>query len=90
MSSSKSNEQAAQSALRKQRWLRPVRRLLPYLPKRGPFGFLRFGLTQLDAGSLRVGDAAPDAAVTRLDGTRTTLHAHCVGKPLALVFGSFT
>lgn len=81
---------AADAVLRKQRWLRPVRRLLPFLPKWGPFGFLRFGLTQLEVGDLRVGDPAPDADVVALDGTPQRLLARLADKPLVLVFGSFT
>ncbi|MCA8981975.1 MAG: hypothetical protein H6831_08875 [Planctomycetes bacterium] len=81
---------AEEDVLRKQRLLRPIRRLLPLLPKWGPFGFLRYGLTQLDSGDLRVGDAAPDAPVVALDGSPGSLLAHLTGKPLVLVFGSFT
>ena len=84
------SERAADAVLRKQRWLRPVRRLLPYLPKWGPFGFLRYGLTQLESGDLRVGDPAPDAPVVALDGSHASLLAHLANKPLVLVFGSFT
>jgi hypothetical protein len=84
------DQRALSSALRKQRWLRPVRRLLPLLPKWGPFGFLRYGATQLESGDLQVGDAAPDAPVTTLDGADTELLAGLADKPLVLVFGSFT
>ena len=42
-------------------------------------------------GSLRVGDAAPDVALTTLEGGATTLMSRCRdGKPLVIVFGSFT
>lgn len=85
-----SSQRAADSVLRKQRRLRPLRRLLRHLPKWGPFGFLRFGLTQLDAGDLQVGDVAPDAPVVDLDGAHTTLLSRLSDKPLVLVFGSFT
>ena len=47
MSRQPDDNRAADAALRKKRWLRPVRRLLPLLPKWGPFGFLRYGVTQL-------------------------------------------
>lgn len=90
MSRQPDDNRAADAALRKKRWLRPVRRLLPLLPKWGPFGFLRYGVTQLESGELRVGDAAPDAPVTTLDGAHTSLLAGITDKPLVLVFGSFT
>mgnify|MGYP001187603758 FL=1 len=42
-------------------------------------------------GKLRVGDEAPDLALTALDGaTRVTLREHQGQKPLVLVFGSYT
>ena len=81
---------AEAAALRKARWARPFRALAPLLPKRGPFGFLRYGLTQLERGRLAVGDAAPDAPVVALDGTERGLLAALGERPLVLVFGSFT
>ena len=80
----------AKSALRTSRLLRPVRWLLPLLPKWGPFGALRYGMTQLEGGKLAVGDAAPDAVLVELDGTEHALLERVQGKPLVLVFGSFT
>ena len=42
-------------------------------------------------GSLQVGDVAPDAPLVRTDGTSTTLlAAKKAGRPLVLIFGSFT
>ena len=80
----------AEAALRKKRWMSPFRRLRHLLPKWGPFGLLRYGLHQLERGALEVGDAAPDATVVALDGKEGALLEHVGGKPLVLVFGSFT
>jgi cytochrome oxidase Cu insertion factor (SCO1/SenC/PrrC family) len=42
-------------------------------------------------GKLAVGQVAPDAPVVQRDGTATTLLAHKkAGRPLVVVFGSFT
>ena len=42
-------------------------------------------------GDLKVGDRAPDVALYRLDGSsRARLLEFTGGKPLVLVFGSFT
>ncbi len=80
----------AESALRKKRWLAPFRQLLPLLPKWGPFGFVRFGILQLERGDLAVGDPAPDCVLVGLDGNEASLLERVDGKPLVLVFGSFT
>jgi hypothetical protein len=47
---------------------------------------------QREEGALRVGDAAPDVALVGLDGsTRVQLRERlAAGRPLVLVFGSFT
>lgn len=46
---------------------------------------------QREEGKLRVGDPAPDAELTALDGTtRTALLADRGGKAVVLIFGSFT
>lgn len=46
---------------------------------------------QREEGKLQVGDPAPDAVLTALDGTtRTPLLADRDGKALVLIFGSFT
>jgi hypothetical protein len=52
---------------------------------------VRFALPYMHVGNLKVGDGAPDVQLTALDGaTRFHLHEHLTGKPLVLVFGSFT
>jgi len=53
-------------------------------------GFLRYG-TQRTEGNLRVGDLAPEATLVALDGsTRVRLSGRIGGRPLVLVFGSYT
>jgi len=60
--------------------------------KMGPrnvIGMLRYD--QREEGTLLVGQAAPDVSLVALDGrTRTPLAASIGGKPLVLVFGSYT
>ena len=60
--------------------------------KMGPrnvIGMLRYD--QREEGALLVGHAAPDVSLVALDGrTRTPLAASIGGKPLVLVFGSYT
>lgn len=56
---------------------------------RNVWGMLRYD--QRRDGDLRVGDAAPDVVLTRLDGISTEhLGAHIGSRPLVLIFGSFT
>ena len=56
---------------------------------------VRFALPQMHVGALRVGDRAPDARLVALDGA-TRFHIHdrisdrAGGRPLVLIFGSFT
>lgn len=48
-------------------------------------------LRQRREGSLDVGEAAPDGAVVKLDGTEARLWStRRTDRPLVLVFGSFT
>jgi len=55
------------------------------------FQMLRFALPYMHRGNLKVGDNAPDATLVALDGdTRFQLRQHLAGRPLVLVFGSFT
>ena len=52
---------------------------------------VRFALPYMHRGNLKVGDTAPDVRLVSLDGnTRFQLREHTVGRPLVLVFGSFT
>lgn len=54
-------------------------------------GMVRFALPHMHVGSLKVGDPAPDARLVALDGaTRFHLHERSAGRPLVLIFGSFT
>lgn len=49
------------------------------------------GRKQLHEGSLKVGDPAPDVGVVEIGGKPTTLFANRQpGRPLVLIFGSFT
>jgi hypothetical protein len=61
---------------------------------------VRFALPQMHVGTLKVGDKAPDARLVALDGA-TRFHIHdrishdrigdgAGGRPLVLIFGSFT
>jgi hypothetical protein len=55
------------------------------------FQMVRFALPHMHRGNLKVGDSAPDARLVSLDGnTRFQLREHLAGRPLVLVFGSFT
>ena len=52
---------------------------------------VRYALPYMHHGTLTVGDAGPDARLVALDGeTRFRLRDHLSGRPLVLVFGSFT
>ena len=56
---------------------------------RNVIGMLRYD--QREEGKLRVGDPAPDVDLLALDGTTPVKLKDSVGgKPLVLVFGSFT
>jgi hypothetical protein len=56
---------------------------------------VRFALPYMHAGALKVGDNAPDARLVALDGA-TRFHIHdrindrAGGRPLVMIFGSFT
>jgi hypothetical protein len=52
---------------------------------------LRFALPYMHRGKFKVGDTAPDAQLVALDGaTRFHIRERSNGRPLVLVFGSFT
>jgi len=54
-------------------------------------GMVRYALPHMHRGSLQVGSDAPDATLVSLDGsTRFHIRERTSGKPLVLVFGSFT
>jgi hypothetical protein len=56
---------------------------------RNIIGMLRYD--QRREGDLVVGDKAPDVALLALDGTtEARLSDHMGGKPLVLIFGSYT
>jgi hypothetical protein len=55
------------------------------------FEMLRYALPYMHKGKLHTGDAAPDVALVSLDGSsRFQLREQLKGRPLVLVFGSFT
>jgi len=52
---------------------------------------VRYALPYMHRGSLKVGDQAPDARLVALDGSsRFHLREKTAGRPLVLIFGSFT
>ncbi len=54
-------------------------------------GMVRYALPHMHRGNLQIGSDAPDATLVSLDGaTRFHIRARTNGKPLVLVFGSFT
>ena len=54
-------------------------------------GMVRFALPHMHLGTVKVGDSAPDARLVGLDGTtRFHVRERSKGRPLVLVFGSFT
>jgi hypothetical protein len=54
-------------------------------------GMVRYALPHMHRGNLQVGGDAPDATLVSLDGaTRFHIRERTQGKPLVLVFGSFT
>jgi hypothetical protein len=55
------------------------------------FYMVRYALPHMHVGNLKVGDQAPDAKLVALDGTtRFHIRERTGGRPLVLVFGSFT
>ena len=52
---------------------------------------VRYALPYMHTGNLKLGDSAPDVTLVALDGAqRFQLRQHLQGRPLVLVFGSFT
>ena len=52
---------------------------------------VHYALPYMHRGNLKAGDIAPDVRLVELDGqTRFHLHERLTGRPLVLVFGSFT
>ena len=52
---------------------------------------VRYAFPHMHRGDLRVGDGAPDIELVALDGqSRFSLRERMKGRPLVLVFGSFT
>jgi len=55
------------------------------------YGMVRYALPHMHRGTLKVGRDAPDARLVALDGTsRFHIRERTSGRPLVLVFGSFT
>jgi hypothetical protein len=55
------------------------------------YGMVRYALPHMHRGTLKVGSDAPDARIVALDGvSRFHIRERTGGRPLVLVFGSFT
>jgi hypothetical protein len=55
------------------------------------YGMVRYALPHMHRGTLKVGDAAPDARLVALDGSgHFHIRERAGQRPLVLVFGSFT
>jgi len=55
------------------------------------YGMVRYALPHMHRGTLKPGDDAPDARLIKLDGMSSFhLRERTAGRPLVLVFGSFT
>lgn len=58
---------------------------------RDAYGMVRYALPHMHRGTLKPGDDAPDARLVMLDGSsRFHLRERTSGRPLVLIFGSFT
>ncbi|HXM97591.1 MAG TPA: hypothetical protein VN982_03860 [Candidatus Dormibacteraeota bacterium] len=58
---------------------------------RDAYGMVRYALPHMHRGTLQDGSDAPDARLTALDGvTGFHIRERTGGKPLVLIFGSFT
>jgi hypothetical protein len=55
------------------------------------YGMVRYALPHMHRGKLHVGDDAPDARLVALDGaSHFHIRERTGGRPLVLVFGSYT
>ncbi len=55
------------------------------------YGMVRYALPHMHRGTLKVGSDAPDARLVALDGaSHFHIRERIGGRPLVLVFGSFT
>jgi hypothetical protein len=55
------------------------------------YGMVRYALPHMHPGTLKVGNDAPDARLVALDGaSHFHIRERTAGRPLVLVFGSFT
>ncbi len=55
------------------------------------YGMVRYALPHMHRGKLKPGDAAPDAPLLALSGTEQfRIHDRIGGRPLMVVFGSYT
>lgn len=58
---------------------------------RGAYGMVRYAFPHMRRGDLKVGDLAPDASLLALDGSsRFHIRERIAGRPLVIVFGSYT
>ena len=55
------------------------------------YGMLRYALPHMHSGKIKVGDDAPDARLVALDGSdHFHIRERTGGRPLVLIFGSYT
>jgi hypothetical protein len=55
------------------------------------FLMVRYAFPHMRSGNLKIGDAAPEAKLVALNGSdRFQIRERVNGKPLVLIFGSFT
>lgn len=58
---------------------------------RDAYFMVRYALPHMHRGTLRVGDAAPDARLLALDGSaHFHIRERTGGRPLVIIFGSYT
>jgi len=55
------------------------------------YGMVRYAFPHMHRGTLKVGDDAPDARLVALDGSdRFHIRERTGGRPLVIIFGSYT